>query len=219
MKHFSGKRPAITRRRPQQTRAQHTTAALQEALVRVLLVHDYDAVTIRDITDMAGVAIGSFYEYFANKNDLARVCVHLRSKRLLRVLQAADGAPASLPLDTIVDQAVQRLLAAHRDMPRHWGTCYLMERRFSNIAAYTKMYDRFVGVWQHLLKMSSDRVCPCPADTARVCQTIVYGLFAHAHMRGLPAAEVPVDPNELHLQAWQALSGYLMLASVPVDTK
>ena len=75
--------PLPRRRRPRQSRAQHTSQALQDAFVRLLVERGYAAITIREIVMVAGTGLGSFYEYFASKEDLARVSLHLRTKALL----------------------------------------------------------------------------------------------------------------------------------------
>eukprot|EP01031_Cornospumella_fuschlensis_P012274 gene12274-15004_t len=66
--------------------------ALQQAFVQLLVESDYPRISIRAITGLAGTSLGSFYEYFASKEDLARVCLHLRSKELLTALQQAVEA-------------------------------------------------------------------------------------------------------------------------------
>lgn len=63
MRHLPATPPVIPRRRPQQSRARHTSGALQEAFVRLLVERNYDAITIREIVDLAGTGLGSFYEY------------------------------------------------------------------------------------------------------------------------------------------------------------
>ncbi|HBP0979021.1 TetR/AcrR family transcriptional regulator [Comamonas sp. Y6] len=204
-----------TRRKPQQSRSRHTAGALQEAFVQLLVTRDYDAVTIRDITDLAGTSLGSFYEYFGNKDNLAKVSVHLRSKRLLRVLQDESLVSIRMPLDKAMHAAVDQLLEAHRESPPLWGVHYLLERRFSGIDPYAKMYEQFVGAWQRLIMMASDRSCPWPQDVARTCHTIIYGLFAHAHLQGLGTTGACIDYDQLRLQSRHALLGYLALATPP----
>jgi len=211
-KHF----PGATRRKPQQSRSRHTAGALQEAFVQLLVTRGYDAVTIRDITDLAGTSLGSFYEYFSNKDDLAKVSVHLRSKRLLRVLQAESLVSINMPLDKVMHAAVDQLLEVHRESPPTWGVHYLLERRFSGIEPYAKMYEQFVGAWQRLIMMASDRSCPGPQDVARTCHTIIYGLFAHAHLQGLGMAGTCIDYDGLRLHSQQALLGYLAFAAPPL---
>lgn len=219
MRHLPRISPAVPRRRPQQSRARHTSGALQDAFVRLLMARDYDAITIREIVDLAGTGLGSFYEYFANKEDLAKVCVHLRSKTLLRALQSLNQDAGRAPLESVVCMAVDRLVDNHRESPSHWGAHYLLERRLSGIAAYSKMYERFVREWVRLIGAASDRMCADPADAARTCQTILYGLFAHAHLQGLSAARMPVDLDLLGLQSQQALLGYLSLVTTPLPQR
>ncbi|WP_343591461.1 TetR/AcrR family transcriptional regulator [Paracidovorax wautersii] len=209
------KTSANARRRPQQSRSRLTAGALQEAFVQLLVASDYDAVTIREITDLAGTSLGSFYEYFGNKDDLAKVCVHLRSKRLLRVLQDDSSVSMAMPLDELVRAAVDQLLEAHRESPPLWGVHYLLERRFSGIQPYAKMYEQFVDAWQSLITRASDRPGPCPEDVARTCHTIVYGLFTHAHLQSLGMAGGSIDYDRLRLNAQQALLGYLARAALP----
>lgn len=209
------KTSATARRRPQQSRSRHTAGALQESFVQLLVARDYDAVTIREITDLAGTSLGSFYEYFGNKDDLAKVSVHLRSKRLLRVLQDESLVSRAMPLDELVRSAIDQLLEAHRESPPLWSVHYLLERRFSGIQPYVKMYERFVGAWQGLITRASDRPGPCPEDVARTCHTIVYGLFTHAHLQGLGMAGGRIDYDRLRLNAQQALLGYLARTALP----
>ena len=54
------------RRRPRQSRAQASAQALQDAFVRVLLERGYEKTTIREVAAVAGVGVGTFYEYFGN---------------------------------------------------------------------------------------------------------------------------------------------------------
>jgi len=71
------KTPAFkARRKPQQSRARMTQAALLESFVRLLDTQDYPDITIRDITELAGVGLGTFYEYFGDKDELAALCIH-----------------------------------------------------------------------------------------------------------------------------------------------
>lgn len=207
---MSGTRPsaAAPRRKPRQSRARHTSQALQEAFVRLLVEKGYAAITIREIVAVAGTGLGSFYEYFENKDDLARVCLHLRSKALLLAMRAAVAAHAGRPLREIVDAIVDAQLDAHRAQPLAWGAHYLLERHLSGPEAYRKMYDRFVGEWVGALDAAAPEGRRSGAEKkeiARVCQTLIYGLFAHTCIGtgGRP------DMQALSRQLRAALHGYL----------
>ena len=68
------------RRRPRQSRAKLTQEALQESFVRLLHERHAHEITIREITDVAGVGLGTFYEYFSKKEDLVALTIHQHVK-------------------------------------------------------------------------------------------------------------------------------------------
>jgi AcrR family transcriptional regulator len=209
--------PDSTRRRPRQSRARHTAQALQEAFVRLLTEREYDAITIREIVGLAGTGLGSFYEYFASKEHLARICLHLRSKRLLTTLHALRSPLAGASFDTLVPAIVAALLDAHRERPAEWAAHYFLERRLSDARAYASMYDRFVREWAHLLDASADARGAVSVEVARTCQTIAYGMIAHAHIHRFAGASDALDYAALTLHLQRALLAYLraVVASAP----
>ncbi|GGH52330.1 TetR family transcriptional regulator [Comamonas phosphati] len=210
MKPSSRQPPAAGRRRPSQSRARQTSQALQDAFVRLLVEHGYAAITVREIVLVAGTGLGSFYEYFASKQDLARVCLHLRTKALLLGIRGVVASHAGQPLARIVEAVVDSQLQAHRERPEEWGAHYLLERHYSSAEAYRKMYERFVDAWAGAIESASDLPPGYPVRAAaRVSQTILYGLFAHAHL-GTPRP----DPSALRIEACTAITAYLKAVMV-----
>lgn len=198
--------PVAPRRKPRQSRALHTSLALQQAFVRLLVEQGYASMTIREIVALAGTGLGSFYEYFASKEDLARVCLHLRTKTLLAALRDARTAAAGRPLREMVDAVIDSQLAAHTGAAQEWSAHYLLERHFSSAEAYRTMYDRFVGEWGSAFDAASDLPAAFPVrEAARVAQTILYGLCAHTYIRTPERPDVPA----LDRQARQAIHAYL----------
>lgn len=196
------------RRRPRQSRARLTAEALQQAFVQLLVERGYERITIREITGLAGTSLGSFYEYFASKEDLARVCLHLRSKALLSALQAVAQTQAGRPLEALLQAVLASQLAAHQGAAAEWAAHYLLERHLSSVAAYRKMYQRFVEAWVWVLQAATDLPQPPPTplpEVARGCQTLLYGLVAHAHL----GSDRAPDLTALQRQVSQALRGYL----------
>jgi AcrR family transcriptional regulator len=74
------------RRRPRQARSQVTVAAILEATARVLLKHGYEGCTTKVVAEVAGVGIGSVYEYFPNKEALIAALVEREADRYMAVL-------------------------------------------------------------------------------------------------------------------------------------
>lgn len=205
-------RPTDGRRRPLQSRAQQTSQALQDAFVRLLVERGYAAITVREIVLVAGTGLGSFYEYFASKQDLAQVSLHLRSKALLLALRQAATAQRGQTLQMLGPALVQALWAAHQGPAEEWGAHYLLERQFSSLQAYRSTYERFVEVWAQALRAASDMPADCDAAAAaRICQGMVYGLFTHALLR----ADAQGAAAALPQQATAVLTAYL--ASLAMD--
>lgn len=155
---------------------------------------------------LAGTGLGSFYEYFASKEDLARVCLHLRSKTLLMALRDASRETAGRPLREMVNAVVDSQIAAHINEPQEWGVHYLLERHYSSADSYLKMYERFVNEWATALEAASDLPSAFPTrEAARVVQTIMYGLLAHTYIR---SAGRP-DTHAMEGQMRTAIHAYL----------
>ena len=89
------------RRKPRQSRAKLTQEALQESFVRLLHERSAAEITIREITNLAGVGLGTFYEYFAKKEDLLALTIHLQVKQHAERLKSY--AQQQLELSAVVE--------------------------------------------------------------------------------------------------------------------
>lgn len=63
------------RKRPKQARSKIMVDSLLDATARVLVSEGYEAITTNRIAQVAGVGIGSLYEYFPNKESLVAAVV------------------------------------------------------------------------------------------------------------------------------------------------
>ena len=112
-------------RAPVQERAHKTRAALLLAAEREFSERGYAQTTAKSIALRAGVATGSFYQYFADKDALLRELARARCEDLARrvaaieVPDAAHGGPA---LERAARPALRRIVAEvleyHRRDPR-----------------------------------------------------------------------------------------------------
>ena len=174
---------AATRRKPQQTRAKFSSDALQEAFVRVLLERGYERVTVREVAAVAGVGVGTFYEYVANKDALAALTIHMCVKQQAQAMQASierhqGGSLIELVPAIIHDQV--ELLMADADK---WLALFLLERRVSSPEAYRKHYDQYVAMWRQALASACDPLSEAQLDqAARMVHAIVYGWVTQSLM-------------------------------------
>lgn len=66
------------RKRPKQRRAEETVAAILEAAHRILAKAGVDGLTTKRIADVAGVSVGSLYQYFPNKEAVVAALIEER---------------------------------------------------------------------------------------------------------------------------------------------
>lgn len=143
-------------RRPRQSRAKLTQEALQESFVRLL--HDRHAheITIREITDMAGVGLGTFYEYFSKKEDLIALTIHQHVKgnaeQLKSYAQSLMELSTKLSFTDYLQQIIHFQLEQIQARQFLWAQAFLLERQISNIESYRKSYAMMVQMWYSILQ-------------------------------------------------------------------
>jgi AcrR family transcriptional regulator len=158
--------------------------AIQDAFVRLLDESSYEKVTIRDIVLVAGVGLGTFYEYFDGKEDLARVCVHLRTKRLVQALIRCRKTIAGKSLAESVSAAIESQAMICAQAPRDWRQHFLLERLKTDLDSYRTAYEVCVLEWRRLLAAAADWPAGlAPDEPARLVFTLVYGGISHEALR------------------------------------
>lgn len=106
-------------RQPKQERSRQKFDFIVEAATRILSMSGYAALTTNEVARVAGVSIGSVYEYFRNKDEIVAVIVD-------RHLSAAENSVASFDfqvaqewsLKRIITSLVSGFIALHKDDPR-----------------------------------------------------------------------------------------------------
>lgn len=105
------------RKRPRQRRSQATVDAIVEATARVLVEEGYDRASTNRIAKVAGVSIGSLYQYFPSKESLIHELVRRHCDRMIGMLARSIEDMREAPLDEAVRSYVRGLLAAHAMAP------------------------------------------------------------------------------------------------------
>lgn len=95
------------RKKPIQTRSTATVDAIVEATIRILRQDGWAACTTTRIAALAGVSVGSLYQYFPNRNAIAVEIIRQRTRTYLAAVLAADLTVAATP-----GEAVDRAIAA-----------------------------------------------------------------------------------------------------------
>jgi AcrR family transcriptional regulator len=85
-----------------------------EAAAQVLVEEGYDRASTNRIAKVAGVSVGSLYQYFPSKEALVIALFRRHSDEMLSLLEDCVTRLWDEPLDVAVRTYVQSMLAAHR---------------------------------------------------------------------------------------------------------
>lgn len=111
-----GKKTAA-RRRPRQLRARQTVEAVLDAVAKVLKRDGVEAVTTNRIAEVAGVSIGSVYQYFPDKRAIF-VALHQRHiEQIDRLVETQLVENAGSSLDEVIRAIVEAMIDAHAPDP------------------------------------------------------------------------------------------------------
>lgn len=99
------------RRRPTQARSIATYEAIVEAAARVLVRDGPALLNTNRVAKVAGVSIGTLYQYFPDKNAVVAALAEREVARVDAALEALLAATIDLPFDEFCEVAVRGLFA------------------------------------------------------------------------------------------------------------
>lgn len=98
------------RKEPRQARSRATVEVIVRAGARVLADRGWAGFTTNEVAEVAGVSIGSIYQYFPDKLVLVDA---IRRHHLDDVLGVLRKAGQGVSLDQLIDDLVDGMVAAH----------------------------------------------------------------------------------------------------------
>lgn len=113
----SKKRVSRPRKEAQQVRSKQLVDTLMRATTRILVQEGYAALTTNRVADVAGVSVGSLYQYFPNKEALVQHLLTLHVDESLRVMRSEMSLLFGLPVERAVPAFVRLMIELHREDP------------------------------------------------------------------------------------------------------
>ncbi len=112
-----------------QQRSQTTVDALLEATARIVGQVGLDSATTNRIARVAGVSVGSLYQYFPGKASLLAALIEREARADLEAIRVVLEGAAELPLAEVMDLGVRALVARHARNPAlyRWMLRYVPE--------------------------------------------------------------------------------------------
>jgi len=102
------------RRRPRQERSQFTVDAIFQAVAQIVAGHGEHGLTTNRIAEVAGVSVGSLYQYFPSKDAILQAMLDQHCERVMLELDAllAQACAQDWPPEEQVRRYVRHYLAS-----------------------------------------------------------------------------------------------------------
>lgn len=111
---------APARRRPKQRRARETVEAILDAVTKILKREGSQALTTNRIADVAGVSIGSLYQYFPDKRAIF-IALHRRHiEQMDRLVERTLVEHATSSLEDLLRAMVNAMIDTHSGDPEFY---------------------------------------------------------------------------------------------------
>lgn len=191
------------RKKPVQGRSRVTVEAIIEAAARLFVRDGYANTTTNRIAELAGVSVGSLYEYFPNKASILLALLTRQVEGTFALMRERLAAVRGRPLDDIVRTLARTVIEAHYKE---------LDLNRILIASMTR-----VAQWRHMEQVSfsaaellREALAHLIADPVRLehaaftAETVLEGLLQRTI---LFAHRLPGYPLEDEIVA--VLSGYL----------
>lgn len=106
------------RKLPNQERAKATVTAILDATARILADDGFEAVNTNRVAEVAGVSVGSLYQYFPNKAALVGAVAVRHTEAMAAVVAAGVRAAAGDDLPDLVRTLIRSTMQAHAENPK-----------------------------------------------------------------------------------------------------
>ncbi len=178
--------PATMRKQPRQARSRASVAAIVEAGAQVLGRGGWAAFNTNLVAEVAGVSIGTVYQYFPNKAVLVDAIRRRHYEAVLRAVRATGDETRSLR--SRIEELVEGLASAHAGAPA-LHRALLDEAPHESVDEATQAFERaYVAAFQRLLDPGEARVSRVSRGTveaaASVLAAAVEGMIHDAARQG-----------------------------------
>ena len=168
------------RKSASQERSRATVDALLEATTRILIKEGYDRASTNRIAEVAGVSIGSLYQYFPSKEALVAAVIDRHTQNISEMTRNALVKAAALPIEAAAREFVSVAIDGHRVNPKLHGV--LAEQiphvgRLNNIEANVREGYALVRGY---LEAHRDEVDVADLDLAAFVLVTVVEALTHA---------------------------------------
>jgi AcrR family transcriptional regulator len=196
------------RKTASQERSRVTVDALLEATARILVREGFDKASTNRIAEMAGVSIGSLYQYFPSKEALVAALIDRHNRQVMQAVQGELAEALNLSMEEAVRRLVSIAVKAHRIDPKlHRALTEQIPRvgRLENAEFFNRQY--YVLFENYLMSRRGELGVADLGLAAFVCVTSIEALTHTAVLHRKMVS--PEEVNALIEQGTRLVVGYL----------
>jgi AcrR family transcriptional regulator len=163
-------------KRPTQARSKFTVQAIYDAFVRIWTAHGWEGVTTRAVALETGIAVGTLYDYFPDKEALLSGYVRHCIEALLARLDAEVIAPEDIDWRERVKRLVRITCDTRLEgLPAFDHEMLMLEHRVAEPKHHRRVYDELAGRWREAFAACKELQPPPSPATLHALLTATWG--------------------------------------------
>src|SRR5215813_10128851 len=172
------------RKSASQERSRATVDALLEATARVLIKEGYERASTNRIAEVAGVSIGSLYQYFPSKEALVAAVIDRHTQEVSEVTRNALVKVAARPIEVAAREFVSVAIDGHRVNPKLHRVLAEQVPRIGRLENVEAINHDVYALIRGYLEAHRDEIDVADLDVAAfICVTAVEALTHAAVLR------------------------------------
>lgn len=200
-------RPRTTpRKAPRQARSRATVEAILSATAQVLVRDGYDRASTNKVAEVAGVSIGSLYQYYPSKEALVAALIERHMQRLAALLETKMMEVASAPVEEAVRALLGALVDAKTLEPKLQKVLMEQVPRVGRLCRVAQMDKRFEELLRGYLQGRQAQIRPRNLDAAVFLLVTAGAAVTHAIATDRPEQ---ISADELVNEAAEMVMRYL----------
>jgi AcrR family transcriptional regulator len=186
--------PMSPRKAPRQARSRAMVEAILDATARVLVKDGYEGTTTNAVAAVAGVSVGSLYQYFPNKESLVGGVIDRHCDEMSAVFESKIAALAGAPIPVAARELIELLIESHALDPKLHRVLMEQVPRVGKMARMREVREQVATFLQAYLAPRRREIRPRNLDLAIFI--VVTATEALGHALSVEQAR-PISPDTI----------------------
>lgn len=163
-------------KRPVQARSKFTVQAIYDAFVRIWRTDGWAGVTTRAVALETGISVGTFYDFFPDKEALLSGYVRHCVEALLARIEAEAIAPVGLDAAARIGRLVRITCDPQPEgLPAFDHEMLLLEHRIAEPKHHRRVYDELAAAWARTFAACPELQPPPPPAVVKALLLACWG--------------------------------------------